>query len=95
MGGELGRDITQRVARSIEMKRSARGLELLRVICRYYAVNRTVARTCRVLDLQKVRLTDRKTGDLEKLQNDWSHVVDNLVQEVDGDLKEHLFYEAV
>ena len=28
VGGELGRDITQRVARSIALKRSARGLEL-------------------------------------------------------------------
>ena len=32
--GELGREITQRVARSLALKRSARGLELLRVICR-------------------------------------------------------------
>ena len=93
--GELGREITQRVSRALDEKRSACGLELLRIICAYYATNRTAARTCSIADLQKVKLTDRKNGDLEKLQNDWSYVMDNLVKDVDPDTKEYIFYEIV
>ena len=86
--GELGREITQNVARALDEKRAARGLELLRLICNYYAANRTAERTCSILDLQKVKLLDRKNGDLEKLQNDWSYVIDNLGRNVTPEIKE-------
>ncbi len=52
--GELGRAITDHVARSLADGHSARGLELLRMLFRYNASSKTKERVYRATDLQKV-----------------------------------------
>ena len=62
--GELGREITLTVSRALAEKRAARGLELLRLICAYYAANRTAERThSTAATAQPTRIVAETTSD--------------------------------
>ncbi len=77
-----------------KLGRSARGREILCMVCRYYLSNRTAEQVYMITYLQKVELYDPKKGNLEKFQNDWDFVRAGIAEEVPEPMAELIYYEA-
>ena len=67
--GELGRQITQAAEDALKENRSIKGLEILRIMIRYFQTNRTADAVYTLKDLQLVQV---KNKNIEGFQNSWN-----------------------
>ena len=72
--------------------RAIGGLEILRMILRYYQTNKTADTIYNLTDLQRVRM---KGSNAEGFQNTWTTVLKGMRKQPDEDVLEFLYFERV
>ena len=73
----------------------ARGLGALRIIVDYHRARRVAEQVFRIGDLRAIRLSDRATGDLERLVSVLDLVMGSMSMEGYPDLTECLWAECI
>jgi hypothetical protein len=90
--GELGRQIVLATEAELHEGRSIKGIDILRMICKYYLTNKTSDLVYDITDLYKVRM---KGNNAEGFQNTWIQVLTGMRRQPDPEVLELLYFQCV